>query len=124
MLVTVDEAQVERGPGLGDPLQQRPLLDAVAAPDAGDEEHLDVAHEPLDEAALLGREPHLVVDPAPVVGPLRVGAQVGLPVQGGVELGSEGLRVHVSSVHPPSASAALSGPRCFSKLRYRPTELE
>src|SRR6185312_2593202 len=46
VLVAVDETQVDAiRIALGDPLEQGALLDAVAAPDAADNQHLHVARE-------------------------------------------------------------------------------
>src|SRR5262249_9386963 len=80
MLVAVEQAQVDAlAVGLGTALQQWTLLNAVAAPDAADNQHLHVAAEARQQPALLGGQLGRVVDlsPAPLL-VLRAGVDVGL----------------------------------------------
>ena len=55
MLIAIDEPQIDQvGAGLGDFLKKRALLDAVAAPDAADDEDFHLAGEAGGKFELVG----------------------------------------------------------------------
>ena len=66
VLVSIHEAHVHLlRVRLGDAFQQRTLLHAVAAPDAGNDEHVHLAREAADERALCIDQPGLIIDSLP-----------------------------------------------------------
>lgn len=67
-LVALDETQVDlAGIYFGDALDQRTLLDAVAAPDAADDENVHLADEAAEEFALRGCDAGGIIDALPAL---------------------------------------------------------
>src|SRR5690606_36439486 len=98
--------------GVGDALNQRPLLHAVAAPDAGHGNDLHLPGETGDQLGLSLGEPGLLIDPCPVVTLFRLaGGQVSLVIQARIMFCFEIVSIHVWA-HRLSMPAAVA----YSKM--------
>jgi hypothetical protein len=96
VLVPVDEPDVELGRvGRGDVVEERALLDAVAAPDAADDEHLRLAGEGAEQLPLgVGQADGLVELLPPPLLLRRAGGDVPVVRNGGLELPGEERAIH------------------------------
>src|SRR5262249_40524227 len=104
--VAVDKPDLDLGTLLGDPFEDGALVDAVAAPRAGDTQHVHLAHETAQQLAMYRGEGDAIVHRLPPL-LMRGRAVLGEKVAVAEPFGEDLAPLHLPP--PPTASPRRGG---------------